>query len=125
MKTSDLYDTLNGLISGEMFSNLILNEVVEYKFQLQKKGSRVPIHFTEDKNIFLTNVLIRKLLDETYKGSLSNIHLAYICECLTLGEKVTFENEDIRDIIYEIADPEINSGFKSADEILNLIQKLN
>lgn len=125
MKATDLYGTLNGLIPGEMLSKNIANEVEEYKFQLQKKGLSIPIKFIEDRAIFLTKSFGKRLLNEAYEGSLSNIHLAYICDCLTLGEKVTFENEVLKDIIYEIADPEINGSFKSAKEILSFIHKLN
>ncbi len=125
MKASDLYNSLNGLTSGETLSKLISNEVDTYKSLLQKKGSSIPLHFNEDKDIALTTSFVRKLLNETQEGNLSNIHLAYICDCLTLGENVTFENEVIKDIIYEIADPEINGGFKNTDEILSLIDKLS
>jgi len=125
MKASDLYNTLNGSSSGETLSKNISNEVDKYKFQLQKKGSSIPIYFIEDKDIFLTKSFLRKLLNDVYEGTLSNIHLAYICDCLTLGEKVTFEDEVLKDIIYEAADPEINGGFKNSNEILSFIHMIN
>lgn len=124
MKTSDLCDYINCLISGETLAGFISDEIEVYKSLFQKKGTSIPLNFTEDKNIILNKSSVCKLLNDTHDGHLSNIHLAYICDCLTLGENVTFENEVIEEIIIQIADPEINGGFKSPDEISELIDKL-
>jgi hypothetical protein len=77
--------------------------------------------FEEDEEVIIDNSAIRKLLQETIDGSLSSIALAYICDCLTLGEKVDFKNEEAQDIVYQIADPEINGGFKTEVELKQLM----
>jgi hypothetical protein len=83
------------------------------------------LRFTEDQDIVLRKSSIKKLLDETYQGNLSNIDLAYICDCLTLGERVEFENEVLKEMIFELADPEINGSFKTSEEIEILLDVLN
>jgi hypothetical protein len=124
MNASDLIDTLNGNITGQILADKISQEVEQYLSLLQKKGTTIPILFNEDKDVFLTNYYVQTLLNEVYKRNLSNVALAYICDCLTLGEKVLFENETLSEMIFEIADPEINGGFKSSDEIKHLLHKL-
>jgi hypothetical protein len=68
---------------------------------------------------------MKRLLNETLVGHLTAIHLAYICDCLTLLENITFENDLIQDIIFSIADPEINGGFKNNKDLEEIIKKLN
>ena len=58
-------------------------------------------------------------------GSLNTMELAYICDCLTLGERVTYSDGKLKDIIFEIDDPEINGGFSTISEIEVLINQLN
>ena len=73
----------------------------------------------------LNDEAIKKLLLEALSGNLSKIHLAYICDCLTLGEKVHFENENLKDLIFEIADPEINGGYKTNSELIRIIENFS
>jgi len=124
MNASDLDNALNGYSSGQTLADKISKEVEEYKLLMKKTGSSIPLRFNEDKGIFLSNFSIRKLLKETFEGTLSNVHLAYICDCLTLGERVLFENNDLKELIFNLADPEINGGFKTPEEINYLLNKL-
>ena len=124
MNTSDLNDTLNGNISGKRLAEKIFYEVEEYKLKLKKTGSTIPLYFNEDKEIMLSRSSIKKLLNETLEGNLGSAHLAYIADCLTLGEKVNYEYENLREIIFDIADPEINGGFRKPDEILVYLSKI-
>ncbi|HEV8506051.1 MAG TPA: hypothetical protein VGQ53_11645 [Chitinophagaceae bacterium] len=124
MNTSDLENALNGYSSAQTLADKISKEVEEYKLLLKKAGSSIPLRFNEDKGIFPSNSSIRKLLKETFEGALSNAHLAYICDCLTLGERVLFESDDLKDLIFDLADPEINGGFKTPEEIAYLLNKL-
>ena len=124
MNTSDLDNALNTASSTITLGKILSKEVSEYVLLSQKKGASIPIYFNEDKEITISNSSVRKLLSETINGNLSNIHLAYICDCLTLGEKVTFENEEIEDLIFALADPEINGGYKNLEELQNRIDNL-
>ena len=123
MNASDLNDTLNGITSGKTLAEIISKEVEIYKLLFQKKGSSISLYFNEDKVITLSSSSIKKLLNETYNGNLSNVHLAYICDCLTLGEKVVYESEFLENLIFSLADPEINGGFKKPEEISSLLNK--
>ena len=123
MNSSDLENALNGYSSVQTLADKISKEVEEYKLLLKKVGSSIPLRFNEDKGIFLSNSSIKKLLKETFEGTLSNAHLAYICDCLTLGERVLFESDDLKELIFDLADPEINAGFKTPEEIAYLLNK--
>ena len=79
----------------------------------------------EDEEITLDNSAIKKLILETLSGRLSNVDLAYVCDCLPLGEKVDYMDEKAKDIIFEISDPEINGGFKSDLELVKFIEEYN
>lgn len=124
MNTSDLNDTLNGQVSGQALAEKISSDVTQYALLLKKKGSTIPLNFIEDKEIFLSRSSIGKLFGEVLSGNLSNVDLAYICDCLTLGESVFFETENLKDIIFDLADPEINGGFKKTEEIADLLNRL-
>ena len=69
----------------------------------------------------MENSTVVKLLEETISGNLTNIELAYICDCLTLAENIEFQNEHVQDIIFKVADPEINGGFKTEKELKSLL----
>ena len=125
MNTSDLDNALNGDSFGHTLADKISNEVDEYKLLLKKTGSSIPLRFNEDKEIYLSNSSIKKLLKATHDGNLSNVHLAYICDCLTLCERVLFESEDLKEMIFDLADPEINGGFKTPEEIADILNKLS
>lgn len=91
---------------------------------MEKVGLRISLIFDEDEELLLNDTSIKKLLQETLSGSLSNVDLAYICDCLTLGERVDYESEEAKNIIFEIADPEINGGYKSDEELKSMINAL-
>ncbi len=117
MNSSDLNRFFNNELSGKALALKIKVEVLEYAVLLKKKGSCINLRFTEDQDLLLTAISFKKLLFEILSGSLSNIHLAYICDCITLGERIDIPNERLNDLIFGIADPEINGGYKSDAEI--------
>ena len=122
MKASDLNLLLHDLSTTDTFKQLIQEEVSSYSKLLEKKGSNIPLIFDEDEEIILDCFAIRKLLVKTSIGKLTNVDLAYICDCLTLSEKVDFKDEKTRNIVFGIADPEINGGYKSNIELRRLIE---
>ena len=122
MKASDLNLLLHDLSTTDTFKQLIQEEVSSYSKLMEKKGSNIPLIFDEDEEIILDRSAIRKLLVKTSLGKLTNVDLAYICDCLTLSEKVDFKDEKTQNIVFEIADPEINGGYKSNIELRRLIE---
>jgi len=125
MKASDLNQFIMGVSSSDNLKKIIQEEVSSYSKLLQKKGSTIPLLFNEDEEIILDNSAVKRLLQETLSGRFSNVDLAYICDCLTLGEKVLINDERTKDIIFEIADPEINGGFKSDFELRDIIDGID
>jgi len=124
MKSSDLNKFLSGTISAEEFKASIQDESSVYKKLMEIKGSTIPLKFLEDEEIILSNSDINMLVQEALAGNLSTEQLSYICDCLTLGEDVSLENQLVEDIIHEFADPEINGGFKSKTELLKIADRI-
>ncbi|AWA30962.1 hypothetical protein HYN48_13230 [Flavobacterium magnum] len=101
-------------------------EVSEYKKLMEKIGSSISIYFHEDESTFLNTYGLLNLINQTINGYLKDPELNYICDCLTLAENVEFENEKIKEIVFEIADQEIWGNYKSVDElkaITKILQK--
>ena len=123
MKASDLNKLLIGFLTGDKLHQSIQEEVSSYRELIEKIGSVNPLIYYEDAEITLDRYKIEKLLMTTLSGKLTNVDLAYICDCLTLAEKVHFSDNITEDIVFAIADPEINGGFKSDSELRYLLQK--
>ena len=126
MKSSVLNEFLAGTISAEEFKASIQDESSVYQKKLKEiKGSTIPLIFLEDAEIILNNAAIGILIQEVLGSKLSTEQLSYICDCLTLGEKVSFESQLVEDIIHEFADPEINGGYKSKTDLEKISDRLN
>ena len=125
MTSSALNLLITGRISGNDFSALLADEITTYGTLIKKMGAGIPLIFNEDEAIAIDHVWLKGLLKEVLTGSLNTMELAYICDCLTLGERVTYSDWKLKDIIFEIADPEINGGFSTISEIEVLIHQLN
>jgi hypothetical protein len=121
MISKELNDYLNETITIDVFKNGIRGEVADYEILLKRKGATINLYYDDAENVNLVNCNVVKLLEETIDGKLTNIELAYICDCLTLAENIEFENEQVKDFIFEIADPEINGGFKTERELKSLL----
>lgn len=121
MISKELNDYLNEAITVDLFKNGIREEVANYESLLKKKGSTINLYYDDVENVYLKNHNVIKLLEETISGKLTNVELAYICDCLTLAENIEFENEQVHEFIFEIADPEINGGFKTEMELKSIL----
>lgn len=125
MISKELNHYLNETLTIDVFKDGIRGEVADYESLMKKKGSTINLYYDDVENVYLNKVGVTKLLEETISGKLTNIELAYICDCLTLAEKIEFESEQIEDLIFGIADPEINGGFKTEMELKSLLEKVN
>ena len=121
MKTSDLNLFFKDTLTGKSFEELISKEVEVYSKGMLKKGSSIPLEIYEDEDLYIDNEAVRKLLYTVHEKTLSTIHLSYICDCLTMTEKISFENPFLQDVIEEFADPEIKGGYKSIDTVIKAI----
>ncbi len=124
MTSDDINSFLSAKTNTEDFKKII-DEDVENYVNLQKKvGSSIHLNFQDTKEINLNNVKLKRLLEETFEGNLTSTHLAYLCDCLTLAENINFESEHIKEVIFSIADPEINGGYMSTKEIEEILNSL-
>ncbi|WP_396188168.1 hypothetical protein [Flavobacterium sp.] len=121
MISKELNDYLNERTTIDVFKNGIREEVADYESLLKKKGATINLYYDNVENVYLENSSVKKLLEETISGKLTNIELAYICDCLTLAENIEFQNEQVQDFIFGVADPEINGGFKTEKELKSLL----
>jgi hypothetical protein len=112
-------------LSGFELYKRIEGEVSEYSASMAKLGSTTNLYFSEDETIYIDKLALVKLLSEVLHGNVSPQGLAYICDCFTLGERIVYQNELIKDSVFEIADPEINGGFKPDSELQEILRKIN
>jgi hypothetical protein len=124
MKSSTINSFFTQKISPIEFSKLINSEVVDYERQMSKVGSSVSLYLEENEPINIDKNGLIHLLTSTTLGKLNNIELAYICDCFTLAEEIHYESEDIKDVIFDLADPEINGGYKSNTKLEEIISTL-
>jgi hypothetical protein len=112
-------------LSGIELYRRIEGEVAEYIASMAKLGSTTNLYFSEDETIYIDKCALVKLLSEVLHGNVTPQGLAYMCDCFTLSERIDYQNELIKDSIFEIADPEINGGFKSGSELQEILRKIN
>ncbi|WP_029281937.1 hypothetical protein [Pedobacter sp. R20-19] len=124
MKSSIINLYIENGLSGIELHKTIEKEVAEYCESMAKIGSTLNLYFSEDETIYFDRLAIVKLLGEVINGNLSPQVLAYICDCFTLGDRIEYQNELIKDVIFQIAGPEINGGFKSDSELQEHLQKI-
>jgi len=94
-----------------LFKNSIGNEVIEYKKQLQKKGSSVSININEDSYINIDAYNIIFLCQLFLNKEMSEYELSYLTDALLLSSSVYFSNEETKNLFELLTDPEINGEF--------------
>jgi hypothetical protein len=124
MNSSIINKLIKGRVSGVDVQKNIEMEVDDYLRLMKRVGATVNLHFHEDERILVDSNAAIKLLSEVLIGNISSPALAYICDCFTLSETIEFQNELIKEIVFEIADPEINGGYKSKAEIEDFLHNL-
>ena len=111
MRITEITDFLKSVMPLSLFKNIIANEVIEYKHQLQKKGSSVSIHIIEDSDINLVAYNIVFLCQLFLNEEMSEYELSYLTDALLLSSRVYFSNEETKDLFELMTDPEINGDF--------------
>jgi hypothetical protein len=124
MTSKQLNRLLDDNFALDDFKASIADEVENYGRLMNKKGSSIDLRLFEDEEITLDRLRFKKLLDFVIAGRLSNIHLAYICDCLSLADKLTTDKET-QELILEIADPEINGGYVDKETLTDIVSKIN
>jgi len=123
MKSSDLNLYFNNSISVEHFFATINTETENYRSLMPKTGSTIHLHFDEDQPVLIDSFNLSKIIGDIIDNNYDLVVLGYICDCLTLGEYVEFSNPMVKEITFDLADPEINSLSKeTAVTILKLLE---
>ncbi len=124
IKSSNLNSYFSNSLSSTAFFHSLNEEVANYINLMQKKGSTIQLDFDEDQVVLIDNSGLSKLLVDVTKDNYSLAVVSYICDCLTLGEKVEYSNEMIKEITFDLADPEINDSLskETIETILNLLK---
>ena len=90
---------------------------------MPKTGSTIHLHFDEDQPVLIDSFNLSKIIGDIIDNNYDLVVLGYICDCLTLGEYVEFSNPMVKEITFDLADPEINSLSKeTAVTILKLLE---
>jgi hypothetical protein len=123
MTSRDLNRLLDDKFTVDDFKATIADEVENYGQMMNKKSSTIDLRLHEDEEITLDKFRFEKLLDFVIAGRLSNIHLAYICECLTLADKLTTDDET-KNLLFEVSDPEINRGYMDKETLTDMVSRI-
>lgn len=105
MNSSDINSFIENRLSGSQLYKKIEREVFEYSASMAKLGSTTNLYFSEDEAIYFDKRAIVKLLSEVLNGNVSSQALALMCDCFTLSERIEYQNDLIKDLVFEIADP--------------------
>jgi len=121
---NDLNRFLENRLDVNEFKSLIEHQVITYSKKMKKPGSSIELNLLENEPIVIDNPRMKRLFLSVINGHLSNIHLAYICDCLSLTEDLEFENDTVKEIFYQCTDPEINGGYKSLGDLKAIFAQL-
>lgn len=122
VKASNLNLYFSNSISVEYFFESIKTETEDYMILMAKTGSSIPLNFNEDQAVLIDSDNLRKLIIDITNNNFDLRVLGYICDCLTLGVYVEFLNPMVKEITFDLADPEINS--LSKETVLKILKLL-
>jgi hypothetical protein len=117
LKLSAIAKLLAGDLSPQQFLAECASELAERREllggegQVLKRGSVVPVRVSDDCAISVSRQGVATLCRHFVHGDLSAVDLAYIADALQLAEDVSWEDEDVAELVAEFTDPEINGVF--------------
>ena len=123
MRTSEFKKYLDDQISADVFFEKIREEVANYSLLMKRKGASISLNFEEDQIITLSINNLIKIVKDIHLNQVDPSAISYICDCLTLADGVNYETEAARELVYEFADPEINGGFKSREDLKIILDR--
>ena len=110
MDLQNLEKLLLGKISVTEVVNDITPEVESFRIASMTKGSSMSVYGTNENFHFTVRPQDIKYLCSLYlSGELNEWHLEYLSNLIELSDSVTYENDDLADVIFELSSPEINS----------------
>jgi hypothetical protein len=106
-----------GTVSPQQFLADCASELAERRAlvgvdgTIAKRGSVIPVRVSDDCAVSVSRQGVEALCRHFSRGDLSSIDLAYIADALQLAEEISWENEDVAELVAEFTDPEINGVF--------------
>lgn len=124
MKLSQIRDYLAGVVSFEQLRETIKQEIAEYSLQLKMKGGSIPVNVIEDIQLSFGEKELLTLGNSFLDQDLAALEIGYIADALLLSNQVEFKNENVKEALEQLTDPEINGAIteSSVREILHDIK---
>ncbi|HEY6436106.1 MAG TPA: hypothetical protein VIY47_05925 [Ignavibacteriaceae bacterium] len=120
MKLSLFHKLFKNEISIAIFKGMIQSEVEEYSKKLKTKGTSLTINVDEDCSLYFSKNDFLKLCEYYLNNKLTDSEVYYIADCLTLTESVSFEGQELLELLEGMTDPESN-GIITKERILSII----
>lgn len=116
MKLRDINGLIGGKISPASFRATNAENFTERRSLLgaNRQGGVVSVWVDEDEEIELTGQDLAALCSFLIKGAVDAVELAYIADALQFADRVTYQDDWVRDYLDELTDPEVNGPFTVA-----------
>ncbi|MBA3673951.1 MAG: hypothetical protein H0W75_03185 [Chitinophagaceae bacterium] len=123
MNLTDINKFFKEEIPASVLKSIIAQEVQNYTLNLQKLGFSAEVYLIEDMDFYFGKSKLKKLCSVFLDSLLSVDEIAYIADAILLSNSVTFENEEIRDILETFTDPAIQ-GKLSQHYVISLLSQI-
>lgn len=125
MKLSDINGLISGQISPASFRAINAANFTERRNLLgaNRRGGVVPVRVDEDEEIELAGQDLAALCSFLINGAVDAVELSYIADALQLADRVTYQDDCVRDYLDELTDPEVNGPF-TVDRAEAIVQEI-
>ena len=124
MEVRSLSRFLEGRMRAEDLAGEIQDEVRRYQEGLNRTGTSVPVLLVGDHGQLEVRASSLLLICEAFLShGFSRWDVHYVCDALTLSE-ATFTSERVRELLEELANPEIRAEQLSKREVLSVHDEL-
>lgn len=123
MKLSLFHKLFKNEISIVIFKSRIRSEVEEYSKKLKTKGTSLTINVDEDCSLYFSKNDLLILCEYYLDNNLTDSEVYYIADCLTLSESVSFESQELLELLEGMTDPDSN-GIITKERISSIIDTL-
>ena len=122
MLQRELIKYFNNDLTVDSFITKIKDEIAAFRLSLSKKGSSIPILYSEEEhNIVVKSNHIRKMLSDYIDGKLDGYTVSYISDALLLSDNTSFETEKLIEVLEELS--EMDSSPFSKIEVVDFLKK--
>jgi len=113
MKISDIFKILENSSEVNKFIEKYSNEFINYGNKLNKKGASTPIRVDDDFSFIFNKKHLINICQYFLTDNLTELQINYIVDCLTLSDSVSFENEELRELLEALTDIFLSHALRS------------